>query len=266
MDSATTAPLAVVTGASSGIGYELANQFAKNGFDLLIVAEDADIVQAAEALRGQGTNVESAQLDLANYEGVEKLYRLITATPRPVDAVAINAGVGVGGEFAETDLAAELKLIDLNVKSPVHLAKRVLADMVRRGQGRVLITSSIAATMPGPFEAVYAASKAFLYSFSHAIRNELKDTGVTVTALLPGPTDTEFFERAGMEDTKVGAGEKDDPEDVARQGFEAMMAGDDEVVAGSVKNKLQALAGKVIPESTKAEFHRGMTEPGSADS
>ncbi len=265
MNNSSTRPLAAVTGASSGIGYELAKQFAQNGFDLVIAAEDSGINSVVPELQKLGAQVESVQVDLAKYEGVEKFYEAISSGGRPLDAVAINAGVGVGGDFArQTDLKAELNLIDLNVTSSVHLAKRVLKDMVARGQGRVLFTSSIAATMPGPFEAIYAASKAFLYSFSQALRNELKDTKITVTALMPGPTDTNFFHRADMDDTKVGAGKKDDTAQVAREGFEALMAGKDHVVAGSIKNKMETVAGHVIPDTTKAEIHRSMSEPGSA--
>jgi short-subunit dehydrogenase len=266
MENSSVKPLAVVTGASDGIGYELAKQFAENGFDLLVVAEDLGIAEAAQAFEGMGAQVDRVQADLATYDGVEKLYERIQALGRPVDAIAINAGVGVSGDFArQTDLQAEFNLIDLNIKSSVHLAKRVLKDMVERGEGRVLFTSSIAATMPAPFEAVYGASKAFLYSFSEALRNELKDTGVTVTALLPGATETNFFHRAEMDDTKVGAGKKDDPADVARDGFEALMAGKDHVVAGSLKNKVQVNAGRIIPETVKAEIHRKLSEPGSAN-
>lgn len=266
MNNASTKPLAVVTGASSGIGYELAKQFAQNGFDLLVVAETSKITDAGQQLGQLGANVQSVQADLAEFDGVEQLYSAIQAAGRPVDAVAINAGVGVGGDFArETDLQAELKLIDLNVKSSVHLTKRVLKDMINRGQGRILFTSSIAATMPAPFEAVYGASKAFESSFAQAIRNEIKDTGVTITVLMPGATETNFFHRAGMDDTKVGASEKDDPAEVAREGFEALMAGKDHVIAGSFKNVLQAKGGNFLPETVTAEMHRKMSEPGSAN-
>jgi short-subunit dehydrogenase len=184
-----------------------------------------------------------------------------------VDAIAINAGIGVSGDFArDTRLDEELKLINLNVTSSVHLTKHIVRDMVNRGQGRILFTSSIAATMPGPFEAVYAASKAFLLSFSEALRNELKDTGVTITALMPGATETNFFRRAGMEGTKVGASDKDSPAEVARDGYEALMSGDDKIIAGSFKNKLQGgLSARILPETTKAEIHRKMAEPGSAN-
>lgn len=197
---------------------------------------------------------------------METLYSQIKALGRPLDAIAINAGVGVGGEFArETDLKDELNLINLNVVSSVHLAKRIVRDMVEQGSGRILFTSSIASLMPGPFEAVYAASKAFIQSFSEALRNELKDTGVTVTALLPGPTDTNFFHRAGMDDTKAGSQKKDDPAEVAKQGFEALMAGKDAVIAGSLMTKVQGAVSKVLPDTVNAEQHRQLTEPGSAN-
>ncbi len=262
----TTKPLAVVTGASSGIGYELAKQFAQNGFDLVVAAEDPGINTAAQELMALGAQVEAVQADLATYDGVETLYSRIKATGRPVDAIALNAGVGVGGDFTrETDLRDELNLINLNVISPVHLSKRVVKDMVARGSGRILFTSSIAALMPGPFEAVYAASRAFVQSFSEALRNELKDTGITVTALQPGPTETNFFHRADMDDTRAGASKKDDAEQVAKQGFDALMAGKDHVVAASLMTKLQAAATNVLPSTANAEQHRKLTEPGSAD-
>jgi short-subunit dehydrogenase len=259
-------PLAVVTGASSGIGYELARQFVEHDFDVLIAAEDGGIQEAADRLRRDSdARVLPVQADLATYDGVELLYQEIKALGQPVDAIALNAGRGAGGDFTrQTDLRDELNIIDLNVTSTVHLAKRVLPDMVSRGAGRVLFTSSTASQMPGSFQAVYNASKSFVQSFAEAVRNELKDTGVTVTALLPGPTDTEFFDRARMQDTKVGAGKKDDPAKVAAQGFKALMDGDDQVVAGSVMNKVQVAASKVLPDKVGAEMHRKMAEPGSA--
>ncbi len=265
MENGQNRQLAVITGASSGIGFELAKVFAEEGFDLLIAAEDGELTTALDELKGSGVSVEAHRVDLATEAGVIELYRHIQNTGRPVDALALNAGIGAGGAFAtETKLADEIKLIDLNVRSTVHLCKLLLADMVERDQGRILFTSSIASTMPGAFQAVYNASKSFVQSFALAIRNELKDTGITVTALMPGPTETEFFERADMEDTKVGADEKDDPAEVARQGYDALMAGREKVVGGSFKNKVQTVAGKVIPDSKKAEIHRQMAEPGSA--
>lgn len=265
MASEPDRPLAVVTGASSGIGFELAKVFAAEGFDLLIAAEDAELRLALDALKEPGVGVEAHRVDLATEAGVIELYRHLQNNDRPVDAIALNAGIGAGGAFAtETKLADELKLIDLNVRGTVHLCKLVVTDMVERDAGRILFTSSIASTMPGSFQAVYNASKSFVQSFALALRNELKETGVTVTSLMPGPTDTEFFERAEMEDTEVGAGEKDDPAEVARQGFDALMAGKEKVVAGAFENKAQVAAGRVVPDSVKAEMHRKMAEPGSA--
>jgi uncharacterized protein len=260
-----TKPLAVVTGASSGIGFELAKVFADNGYDLLITAEDSRLEAAAEQLRVAGAGVQPVQVDLSTYDGVEQLYAAIVSTGRLVSAAALNAGVGQGGAFIDTDLADEIKIIDLNITSTVHLTKRLLKDMVIRDSGRVLITSSIASTMPGSFQAVYNASKSFLQSFAQALGNELKGTGVTITALMPGPTDTDFFHRADMDDTKVGQGAKDDPALVAKQGFEALMGGKDKVVAGSATTKVQGVAGKVLPDKLKAAAHRQMAQPGSGE-
>ncbi len=218
-------PLAVVTGASSGIGRELARQFAANGFDVVVAAEDDELAAAARELAGSGADIQAVQVDLSTDEGAGKLLDAIAATGRQVDALALNAGVGNGGAFVDVPLADEQRLIALNIGSTVYLAKRIVPGMARRGAGRVLFTSSVASQMPGPYYATYAASKAFIQSFAQALRFELKDTGVTVTALLPGPTDTEFFGRAGMEGTNVGSADKDDPADVARDGFEALMAG-----------------------------------------
>jgi short-subunit dehydrogenase len=254
----TTRPLALVTGASSGIGHELARQFAGNGFDLIVAAEDEGVHAVATELAA-----EAVRTDLTTPEGVERLYA--TVRGRPLAAAALNAGIGMGGAFAtETDLAQELAIVDLNCRSTVHLAKLLLRDMVARDEGRVLFTSSIAATIPGAYQAVYNASKSFVQSFGLALRNELKDTGVTITLLMPGPVETEFFERAEMLDTKVGASDKDDPADVARDGFEALMAGKERVVSHSSSTKLQERAGRFIPDAVKAEQHRRMAEPGSA--
>jgi len=264
MPQNSTKQFAVVTGASSGIGYELAKQFAENGFDVLIVAEDTGISDAARRLATTGSQIESLQADLATYDGVEQLVNRIKSAGRPLDAIAINAGVGVAGPFIDGDLRAHLNLISLNVDSPVHLTHRILKDMVARGQGRILYTSSIAATMPGAFESTYNASKSFLKSFAEAIRNELKDTGVTITVLMPGATETNFFHRAGADDTRIGQSKKDDAAEVAREGYEALMAGKDHVVAGSFMNKVQATMAHVLPDTVNAELHRKQAEPESA--
>jgi short-subunit dehydrogenase len=262
--SPSTRSLAVVTGASSGIGFELAKQFAQHDFDLIVAAED-DAIQAAGAeLAELGASVDAVQVDLATDDGVDELYRRIREAGRPLDAVALNAGIGAGGAFAtHTDLAQELAIVDLNCRSTVHLAKLVVREMVARDAGRILFTSSIASTMPGPFQAVYNASKSFVQSFALALRNELKDTNVTVTSLMPGPTDTEFFERADMLDTKIGTGDKDDPAEVAADGFDALMSGDERVVSASLTTKLQGRGSRLMPDGAKAELHRRMAEPGS---
>ncbi|MFL5883816.1 MAG: SDR family NAD(P)-dependent oxidoreductase [Thermoleophilaceae bacterium] len=259
-------PLALVTGASSGIGRELAKQFAEHDFDLVIAAEDEAIADAASELEQLGARVEPVQVDLAQQSGVDELWERVRGGGRPLAAAALNAGRGAGGAFAtQTRLTDELEIVDLNVRSTVQLAKYVLGDMVGRNEGRVLFTSSIASTMPGPFQAVYNASKSFVQSFALALQNELKDTDVTVTSLMPGPTDTEFFEEADMLDTKVGAGDKDDAADVARDGFEALMSGKGRVVSASLSTKLQGRGSRFLPDSAKAQMHRSMAEPGSAD-
>jgi short-subunit dehydrogenase len=254
-------PLALVTGASSGIGLELARQFATHDFDVVVTAEDAGLPAAAADLRSTGAVVHEVRADLRSPDGVRQLWAEVTGLGRPLDAAALNAGIGRGGAFLDTDLQDEFDVIDLNVRSTVHLAKLVLRDMATRDRGRVLVTSSIASTMPGSFQAVYNASKSFLQSFTEALQEELKDTGITLTSLMPGPTETEFFERADMLDTLVGRSTKDDPAQVAEQGFEALMDGDAKLVAGSLKTKAQGLANKVLPDSLKAKAHRQMAEP-----
>jgi len=258
---------AVVTGASSGIGRELARVFARNGFDLLITAENQEIHNTPAEIAQADTDIQAVQADLAKYEGVEKLWQAVQTVGRPLDAIAINAGVGVGGRFVETDLEEELNLIQLNVTSSVHLAKLAVREMVSRGSGKILFTSSIAGTMPAPLEAVYGASKAFVLSFSKSLGYELKDNGITVTALQPGPTDTDFFRRAGMEDTKLGTEGKytNDPAAVAQQGFDAMMEGKDHIYSSSMKTKMQGELGRFIPEAVKADMHRKQAEPNEAE-
>lgn len=258
-------PLALITGASRGIGLELAKRFAERDYDLLLNAEDAGIDAAAAELRSAGAEVQTVRADLSTPDGVERLWEQVVSVGRPLDAVALNAGVGEGGPFLETDLSQELEIIDLNVRSTVQLAKHVLREMAERDDGKVLITSSIASTMPGSFQAVYNASKSFLQSFAEALQNELKDTGVTITSLMPGPTETNFFHRAHMDDTKVGQSEKDDPAEVARQGFEALMKGKKRSVASSAKTKAVEAVNKVLPDKAKAAAHRQMAEPGSAE-
>jgi uncharacterized protein len=253
---------AIVTGASTGIGFELARLCAQNGFDLLIAADEPEIEDAAEQLRAFGGTVDALEVDLADIEGVDELYA--AANGRDVDALLANAGRGLGKAFLDQDFDGVMHVIDTNITGTVYLLQLVGRDMREREQGKILITGSIAGFMPGTYQAVYNGTKAFLDSFSWALRAELKDTGVTVTCLMPGPTDTEFFDRADMRDTKVGTDKKDDPAKVAKIGFDAMMNGDGDVVTGW-KNKLQAAMAHVLPASVTAEMHRDMAEPGGGE-
>ena len=256
-------PLAIVTGASSGIGYELAKLCAQNGYDLLIAADQAAIHDVVKDFQALGSEVEAIEADLATLEGVDKLYA--AAKGRPVDALLANAGHGLGHAFLDQDFAEARHVIDTNITGTIYLIQKVGRDMRARNEGRILITGSIAGFMPGTFQAVYNGTKAFIHSFSFALRAELKDTDVTVTCLMPGATETEFFERAGMEDTQVGQDKKDDPAYVAQVGFDAMMRGDGDVVSGW-KNKFTTVLASVTPAGVLAEQHRKMAEPGSGKS
>jgi short-subunit dehydrogenase len=252
---------AVVTGASTGIGLELARCCAQDGFDLLIAADEPEIEQAAASLRGNGAQVEAVQVDLATLEGIDKLYA--AAKGRPVDALLANAGHGLGHAFLDQEFSRARHVIDTNVTGTAYLIHKVGNDMRRRNTGRILITGSIAGFVPGSFQAVYNGSKAFLNSFSFALREELRDTRVTVTCLMPGATETEFFERADMMDTAVGTAKKDDAADVAKAGFDAMMKGEGDVVTG-LKNKVQSSVANVLPAGMLARQHRKQAEPGTA--
>lgn len=260
---AGTRPLALVTGASSGIGFQLARKLADVGYDLIVVSSNRDkLAQAAEAIAQEcpGSHIDIVQADLSKPDGVGQLYQSTQALGRPVDILAANAGVGVSGDFAdETSLDEEIALINLNVTSQVHLTKLVARGMVNRGSGDILITSSIAGILPGPHFAVYAASKAFLRSFGQAIRDELKDRNVNVTVLMPGPTDTDFFDRADMNDTKVAQGPKQDPEEVAEAALRALSEGSDHVIPG-LKNKMQAGAAKLMSDPARAKMHGAQTK------
>ena len=261
-EAALPRPLAVVTGASSGIGYELARLCADNGYDLIIAADRPEVAEAAQGLQQLGAQVEHLQADLSTMEGVDKLYDLIGG--RAVDALLANAGHGLGHAFLDESFEDVLHVLNTNITGTIYLAHRVGRDMRERDRGRILFTGSIAGLMPGAFQAVYNGTKAFVDSFAFALRNELKETSVSVTCLMPGATDTNFFHRAGMDDTKIGQAKKDDPADVAKTGFDAMMRGEGDVVHG-LKNKLQAATAAVTPQSVLAEQHRKMAEPGSGE-
>ena len=256
--------LALVTGASSGIGFELARELASRQYDVVIASAGDRLPGAAEELREFGTQITELQQDLATREGVESLWRAVEANGRPLEIACLNAGVGVGGLFWETDLAAELNMVELNCAGTVQLAKYVVRHMVEQGWGRILFSSSIAGEMVAPREAVYAATKAFVLSFAHSLRHEVSSKGVSVTALQPGPTNTDFFHRAGMDNTEVGQKGKlaNSPRDVARQGIDALMEGADHIyAASSMKTKLEGMVANAVPGAVKAAMHEKAARP-----
>ena len=255
--------LAVVTGASTGIGFELASIAAEGGYDLIVCADEALIEAAAADFRTHGTDVQSVEADLSTIEGVDAL--LAATKGRDIDVLCANAGHGLGHAFLEQDVADWRHVIDTNVTGTLYLLQHGLRQMVRRGEGKVLVTGSIAGYIPGAFNAVYNGSKAFVDSFTEALRNEIKEhERITLTTLMPGATETEFFDRADMLDTKVGTMKKDDANKVAQDGWDAMMAGKGHVVSG-FKNKVQVALSGVVPPAMLAEQHRKQAEPGSAD-
>jgi short-subunit dehydrogenase len=231
----------------------------------LIAADEPEIETAATEMRAMGAVVETVQADLSTIEGVDRLDEATKRIGRPVDALLANAGRGLGHAFLDQDFNQARRVIDTNITGTVYLIHKVGNDMRRRNAGRILITGSIAGFTPGSFQAVYNGSKAFLDSFSFAIREELRDTKLTVTCLMPGATETKFFERAGMMDTAIGTSKKDDAAEVAKTGFDAMMRGDGDVVTG-LKNKIQSSVASVLPAGVLARQHRQHAEPGSAKS
>jgi uncharacterized protein len=253
-------PLAVVTGASSGIGYELSRVCALHGFDLVAAADGAKIREAGQRLAQLGVDVRAVQADLATEQGVDTLYNAVKALNRPVGVLCANAGGGLGHAFLDQDWQDIRRVIDTNVTGTSYLLQKFARDMAKRGEGRILITGSIAGVIPGTYQAVYNGTKAFVDNFSYALRHELNGTGVTVTCLMPGATETEFFKKAGMMDTPVGKAGKDDALDVALTGFGALMSNQGSVVYG-LKNKLQVASARVAPQGWMAEAHRMQAQP-----
>jgi len=257
------AKFAIITGASTGIGFELATLAAKDGYDILVVADEPLIEAAARDFEQFGTQVIAVEADLSTIDGVDKL--LAATAGRQVDLLCANAGHGLGHAFLDQQVDAWRHVIDTNITGTLYLVQKVLAPMVARDNGKVLVTGSVAGYIPGAFQAVYNGTKAFVDSFTEALRNEIKDSkGVTLTTLMPGPVETEFFARGDMLDTSVGASDsKSDPADVAKDGWDAVMAGKASIFSGW-KTKLQGVLANVTPGSVLAEQHRKMAEPGSA--
>lgn len=256
-------PLAVVTGASTGIGYELAKCCAEGGFDLIIAADESLIEIAANEIRhlDSGATVEALEVDLSSMEGVA--YLLSHVGDRPVDALLANAGRGLGERFFDQKLEDIRAVIETNVLGTVRLVHAIGQRMYERDRGRILLTGSVAGVMPGGYHTVYNGTKAFLDNFSYGLREELAGSAVTLTCLMPGPTETTFFERAHLQDTRMGVMNKDDPALVAKSGFAAMMEGKAGVVTGW-QNKLQAVAARLAPAAFVAKMHGKLAEPGSA--
>lgn len=256
---------ALITGASSGIGFELAKQFAQNGHDIVIVSSSDRIKDAAQELRKIGPNVFEYKHDLTQRKEIEAFYDELKNLGKDIRIVALNAGVGLGGPFRENSVDEDLELINLNIVSTIYITKLLLNGFLENS-GKLLFTSSIVSDMPAPYSAIYGATKAFVQSFANALREELKETNITVTTLMPGATNTNFFSRAGLLDTKVGSEGKfeNDPADVARQGYEALMNGVSEVFASSTKTKIEGVINKFLPEKIKAIIHKKQAEPGSA--
>jgi uncharacterized protein len=259
----TSAQLAVVTGASSGIGLELARLFAADGYDLIVVSDEEEIQGVATELASAGQHVEAIQEDLRDAAAVRRVYDVVSdGGARVPTAVAFNVGIGRAGRFVDGELQSDLDIVDVNVRSTVHLAKLLLRDMAKRDDGRALFTSSIVALMPGSYQTMYNASKAFIQSFAEGLHDEFRGTGVSVTSLMPGATDTAFFDRAAMKDTPLGRFPfKDDPAKTARQGYEAMQRGKQKVVASSVISKVAGAALQVVPDSLKAIGNRLLATP-----
>jgi short-subunit dehydrogenase len=252
----------IVTGASTGIGFELAKNCARDGMDILVVADEPEIEQAAETLRGLGAGqVDALQADLSNEAGVDKVIAAIKG--RTIEHLIANAGRGLGDSFLNQDWAAAKFVVDTNITGTIYLIHELARRMVDARTGRILITGSIAGFMPGSYQAVYNGTKAFLDSFSYALREEIKDSGVTVTCLMPGATDTDFFERADMLDTKIGQEKKMDPAEVAKQGYDAMLSGEGQVITGW-KNKMQVAMAHVMPAEQLAKQHTKEAAPGTA--
>ncbi len=257
-----TRKFAIVTGASSGIGYELARCCVENGYDVLIVADEQEVYDAAETLASHGAGVEAMVADLSTMAGVMQVVNRVGN--KRVDALLANAGRGLGHAFLEQDLDEVLHVINTNVSGTLCLIHQIGRRMHDLDEGKILVTGSIAGLMPGSFHAVYSGTKALLDSFCYALREELVDTGVTVTCLMPGPTDTEFFRRAGMEDTKFATGEKMSAAEVAQAGFDAMERGEADVVTGFT-NKVRAAMSHVVPQTVLAKQGRQSAAPGTGD-
>lgn len=254
---------ALVTGATSGFGYEFCKLFAADGYNLIMVARSEERLQiiSGEIITQYGVEVLPLSADLFQHHTAEGIYETVKEQGIVVDVLVNDAGQGEHGLFVETDLQRELDIIQLNVSSLVSLTKFFLKDMVARNEGKILQVASVLAVYPTPLMAVYAASKAFVLAFTESLINELKNTNVTMTALLPGASDTDFFHKAGAEESYTYQKTTlSDPEQVAKDGYDALMKGERKIVSG-LKNKMQAAMTNVMPDSALAGMMEKQMKP-----
>ncbi|SFG39183.1 Short-chain dehydrogenase [Halobacillus alkaliphilus] len=252
----------MITGSTSGLGFELAKLFANDGYDVAMSGSSEDIYQSAKEIEKLGVEAYPFKADASTYDDVEEFWKFVKSKDRKLDSAVLNVGIGMGGSFLENDLQEELKLIDINISGTVHMAKRVVQDMVPNKEGDILIVSSVSATLPTPYETVYGPSKAFGFMFAESLREELKETGVNVTAMLPGATNTSFHHNAGMDSTYFGDEKnKNNKELVAQQGYEALKNELDHVVCGDEATKKEAEENKQTPEEVKAAKHAEKAKP-----
>lgn len=256
-----TRNLAVVTGASSGIGLELARCCAQRNFDLLLVADELEVCDGVEALQAFDVNVEPLVADLATQEGIHAVLEAVAG--RRVEMLLANAGRGLGRAFLDQSFSDVMQVINTNITGTLMLIHDIGNRMRKQGGGKIMVTGSIAGVAPGAFQAVYQGTTAMLDSFTFALREELLGSGVSVTCLMPGATDTEFFARAGLMDTKEAVSVKQSARAVAIAGFEAMMKGEAGVVPGFV-NKINATLAHILPATILAHQSRKLNEPGTA--
>ncbi|HZI53159.1 MAG TPA: SDR family oxidoreductase [Chitinophagaceae bacterium] len=253
----------LITGGSEGIGFELAKQFAQHGHNLILVARDGtQLENAKNSLQADGLDVLTISKDLFNTEAAFELYDELKNRNLDVGILVNNAGQGVYGLFEHTDIRRELAIVQLNISALLILTKLFMQDMLDRGDGKILNVSSVASKTPGPWQSVYHGTKAFVQSFSEAIRSEVKEKGITVTTLLPGATDTDFFNKADMQESKT-VEDKDklsDPAKVAEDGYNALMSGDDKVISG-LKNKMSVAMSNLMTESAAADMTKKQQEP-----
>lgn len=258
---------ALITGSSSGIGLELAREFAAHGHPLFLTAPvEEELKQIAESIRMDfHVDVDVHACDLREPSAADSLYEFSVTQGKPVDVLVNNAGLGQRGKFWETPLDRDLTMIRVNIEAVVRLTKLFLPSMIAKQYGRILNTASVAGFEPGPLLAVYHATKAFVLSFSEAIATELEGTGVQVTALCPGATATDFFAKADMLSTNaVQRGSMMTPREVAQQGYEALMSGERVHVTGGV-NKALVFSRRILSESAQARFNRKLYEEAPQD-